>query len=240
MAWGNNRTVSAEDILGMKPEDLKTKLDSAASKDDLKAINDSTEALRGSLSEIQAALAKLTAPPPAEPDPTIVADQNDPTTQMLTDPAGFIGRQTAGTQQIALEAKANILEMRARQANPGIFQKYGQQIMETAGKFPLQQRSQEGFWDFHLRTYLGDKLMKGELESGSYPSLMGGSSFAPNATGEVNDPNKGFDPQVAEYLKGRNIPLDKAAAITEIMVKNGDPIDIQRYTEAKKAVTNAA
>jgi hypothetical protein len=239
MAWNSGKQLTAEEILGMKPEDLKNKLDTAASKDDLKALTDGQTALQGTLAALQASLNKLTTPEPVI-DPTVIADQNDPTTQMLTDPSGFINRQTAGTQQIALEAKANVLEMRARQKNPGIFQKYGDQIMESANRFPLAQRSQEGFWDFHLRTYLGDKLMKGELEAGSYPSLMGGSSFAPNTSGTESDPNRGFDPQVAAYLKERNIPLDKAAAITEVMVKNGDPIDIQRYSEAKKAVSNAA
>jgi hypothetical protein len=139
-----------------------------------------------------------------------------------------------------LQAAADVQEMRARQANPSIFQKYGQQISESAGKFPLQQRAQSSFWDWHLRTYLGDKLMKGEIESGSYPSLMGGSSFAPSATGETADPNKGFDPQVAARLKERGIPLDKAAAINDLMSKNGEPIDIQRYQEAVKKVNHAA
>ena len=239
MAWNNQKQLTAEEILGMKPEDLKNRLDTAASKEDLKAITDSQAALQGTLSQLQASLNKLTTPPEV-PDPTTVADQNDPTTQLLVDPNGYINRQTAGTQQVALETKAGLNEMRARQNNPGIFQKYSDQIMTSANRFPLAQRAQEGFWDFHLRTYLGDKLMKGELEQGSYPSLMGGSSFAPNSTSEADDPNRGFDPQVAAYLKERGIPLEKAAAITQIMVKNGDPIDIQRYTDAKKAIANAA
>jgi hypothetical protein len=236
MAWGNNKGVSAEEILGMKPEDLKSKLDSAATKEDLKAATDAVDGLKGSLAEIQGALAKLTKGPDPVPDPAVLADQNDPTTQVLTDPAGFVARATAGTQKTALEAQAGLMEIRARQENPGVFQKFGAQLLESASKFPAEQRGTAGFWPWMIRTFVGDKYMKGELEGGSYPSLMGGSSFAPNASGDVTDPNKGFDPEVAARLKERGIPLDKAAAINKLMAVDGEPIDIERYKAAVKNV----
>src|SRR6516162_5186236 len=124
MAWPNKATVSAKDILGMEAEELKTKLDSAASKDDVKAATDAVEGLKGTIGELQAALAKLTTPTP-QPDPNIQADVNDPTTQILTDPAAYIGRQTAGMGQVALKAAADVNEMRARQKYAGAFQQYG-------------------------------------------------------------------------------------------------------------------
>jgi hypothetical protein len=231
--WGN-KTLTAKEILGMEPEELKGKLDSAASKDDVKAATDAVDGMKSTLAQLQLSIAALTSPPPPPPDPSIQADQNDPTTQILTDPGGFVSRATAPTQNLALETAAGLYEMRAHNANPAIFQKYGQQIMDSIKNFKLADRANPGFWDWHLRTYLGDKLMKGEIEASSYPSLMGGSSFAPNS-GDPVDPNKGFDPEVAAYLTERKVPLEKAAAIQQIMVKNGDPIDIERYKKATHA-----
>jgi hypothetical protein len=225
--WGQQ--MSAEEILGMKPEDLRSKLDSSATKDDLTAISTKQEEFGNDLSSIKTMLSKLTTPPEI-PNPTLEADLNDPTTQMLTDPSGYINRQTQGIQAQAASARADILEMRARSAYPGAFAKYNDELMAGANRFSLDQRAQPSFWDFHIRTFMGDKYIKGET-NGSYPSLMGSSSFAPNSSGNENDPNKGLDPQVASFLKDRGVPLDKAAMVKQAQ-DNGEPVDINTYRKA--------
>jgi len=234
MAWRQGQ-VTAKEILGMEADELKTKLDSAASKDDLKTINTAVEESKSTLAAIQAQLAKLTAPEPPPPDPNIKLDADDPTTQILTDPAGYISRQTAGTQQVAAQARADVLEMRARSKYPGVFAKYGEDLMTRAQNFSLAQRAQEGFWDFHIRSYTGEKVLSGEVDSGSYPSLVGSGSFAPNISGEPNDPNKGFAPEMASFFKERGVPLEKAAAIQKLM-NGGEQIDLKNY---KGVVGNA-
>lgn len=227
MAWANKQ-MTAEEILGMKPEDLRSKLDSSATKDDLTAIATKQGEIENSLSAIQASLARLTSPPVIE-DPTLTADLNDPTTAMLTDPAGFVNRATKTTNDIALGARADVLEMRARQNYPGAFAKYDKELVEGAHRFSLDQRANPTFWDFHIRTFMGDKYIKGET-AGSYPSLMGSGSYAPNLSGP-DDPNKGIDPAVAGFLKERGVPLDKAAILKQ-QFDNGEPISIDTYKKA--------
>lgn len=229
MAYFSQKQMSAEEILGMKPEDLRSKLDSSATKEDLTAISTKQEEFGTTLSAIQASLAALTTKPSAA-DPNLNADLDDPTTQMLTDPQGYIGRQTQGIAAQAASARADILEMRARSAYPGAFAKYNEDLIAGANKFSLEQRAQPSFWDFHVRTFMGDKYIKGETQ-GSYPSLVGGSSFAPQNSGDPMDPNRGIDPEVANWLKDRGIPLDKAAILKKNF-DNGEPVDINTYKKA--------
>ena len=228
MAVWSGKQLSAEDILGMKPEDLKTKLESAATKADLEEFKAKQTEQTNSLTAIQAALAKLTTPPPPDPDPNIKADVDDPTTQILTDPAGYINRQTAEVANTALQARADVLEMRARSAYSGAFAKYGQELTESAARFSLAQRAQDGFWDYHVRTFTGDKFLKGDLQQGSYPSMIGSSSFAPSNGVSDNDPNKGFIPDQVEFFKDHKVPLDKAAALKK-MLDGGEPISLDTY-----------
>ncbi len=230
MVWAGKQ-LTAKEILGMEPTELQTKLDGAASKDDVSKLNTAVEAQKDTLAAIQASLAKLTTPPDV-PDPQAALDQNDPTTQVLTDPAGFVNRQTAPIQQAALQAQANINEMRARQANPGVFQKYGDALMEALKRFPLAAQAQTGFWDSHIRMVLGDKFIKGEIEEGSYPSLIGGSSFGPNPTGETKDPNMGINPEIAAWLKDRNVPIESAARLMQ-MQQDGSEINLANYKGVK-------
>lgn len=230
MAWNSGRQMTADEILGMSKEDLRSKLDSSATKDDLTAISTKQEEFGTSLAAIQASLARLTSPPAPDPDPNINADLNDPTTQMLTDPTGFVNRATQNISAQAASARADILEMRARQTYPAAFNKYNDELTTGANKFSLEQRANPSFWDFHIRTFMGDKYIKGETQ-GSYPSLVGSSSFAPNAQGHSDDPNKGFDPQVAAFLKERGVPIDKAAILKQAF-DNGEPVSIDTYKKA--------
>jgi hypothetical protein len=233
---GLGRAMTAEQILGMSTDEFKQKIEGAVTKDDLKSLKDETAS---TLTSIRETLEALKPRQEVKSDPQIEADLNDPTTSMLADPQGFVQRQTQGTQALALQTRADILEMRARQANPGIFQKYGKELMEAAKAYNLASRCQENFWEFHMNSFLGSKVRTGELESGSYPSLLGGSTVQASGSmgGEVNDPNRGFTADQVAYFKERGIPLAKAAAYRDVMHKDGDPIDIATY---KKRVENAA
>lgn len=226
------RGMTAEQILGMSADDAKKKLEGAASKDDVTALSDKFEAQNTTLSAIQASLAALTTKPPI-PDPAAELDLNDPTTAMLSDPGGFINRQTMGMQATALSAKADVQEMRARQKYAGAFAKYGAELMETAKHFNVQARAMDGFWDQHIASFTGNKYLKGELEGGGYPSLLGNSTIQPQGSmgGDVNDPNRGFTPDQVAYFKDRGIPLDEAAALHKLMHVDGEPIDMQKWKD---------
>jgi hypothetical protein len=226
MAIFQNATVDPEKIIGMKPEELKAKLDSAVTKEDMKAVSDQVGLFNSGLAELKASLAKLT-----EPKPEVVVDDTDPTTKLLLDPKGMIRDETKGLADAQIQTQAQLQEMRARQ-NPklsGVFAKYGDEMVAMAEKMPLSQRAQPGFWEWHARTFIGDKVVTGKLDRESYPSLIGSSTIGVREDGDKGDPNMGFDAPVADWLKGRNVPLAKAARIQEIMGKNGDPISISNY-----------
>jgi hypothetical protein len=224
----NRGTVSAEEILGMKPEDLRSRLDAAATKDDVTAaVTAANEETKNTLAALQESIAKLSAP--ASPVRT-TEEPLDPTTAILTDPNAYIREQTAGVNETALSARADVQEMRARQSYGGIFAKYGEDLMKTAANFSLEQRSKPGFWDFHIRSFMGDKYIKGDTE-GSYPSTLGAGSFTSGIT-PPEDANKGLDPQVAAFLKERGVPLDKAALLNKTMIKDGEPVNIDTYRKA--------
>jgi hypothetical protein len=228
MALFQNGPVDAEKIIGMKPEELKAKLDSAVTKDDLKAVGEQVAQFNSGLAELKASLAALTTP---KETPLIEDDPTDPTTKVLTDPEKFVRDQTKGLQDGQIQTRAELQEMRARQ-NPrlrAVFDKYGDEMVASAAKMPLATRAQDGFWEWHARTFVGDKMISGKIDRESYPSLIGSSTISPSSDGKETDPNAGFDPQVAEWLKGRNVPLTKAARIQQIMGRDGDPITIQNY-----------
>src|SRR5208282_3197326 len=221
------QTVDAEKIIGMKPEELKAKLDSAVTKDDLKLVGDQVASFTSGLNELKESLKALTTPPPVD----VVEDPTDPTTQVLLDPKKFVNDQTKGLQEQQLQTQAQLQEMRARQ-NPalaGVFQKYGTEMVALAEKMSVAQRAQPGFWEWHARTFVGDKVVTGKLDRESYPSLIGSSTVSPNLDGKIDDPNKGFEAPVADWLRDRHVPLEKAARIHEIMGKNGDPITLANY-----------
>ncbi len=227
MAVFGNSTVDPEKIIGMKPEELKARLDSAVTKEDFKRVEDQGVAFATGLSEIKAALASLTAP---KPEP-IIEDTTDPTTQLLLDPKGTIRKETQGLRDDQVKTQAQLEEMRARQ-NPalaGVFAKYGAEMVAMAEKMPLAQRANPGFWEWHARTFVGDKMITGKIEKDSYPSLIGSSTIGVRSDGDQGDPNMGFDAPVAEWLKNRNVPLAKAARIQQIMGKDGDPISVANY-----------
>jgi hypothetical protein len=240
MAWPRGQ-LSAEEILGMKPEELKAKLDSAVTKDDLTAATKKIEEQASTLSSIQEALQAL-APKPKEPepDPDAVADQNDPTTQMLSDPQGFVRRQTAGVATEAMQARADILEMRARQNYAGAFAKYGKELEEGAARFPLQQRAQPGFWDYHIRAFVGDRAIKGEsIASPGYPSLMGSSSMGP-VNEEQEEKNYGLAPGQVDFLKSHgndDAALKKIGKVKKIL--DVGHIDLESWRAAQKERADA-
>lgn len=223
--------VDPEKVLGMSQEDFKKKLDSAVTKDDLTALKtEMAEASKGSLDEIKAALAAL-KPPPV--DPATEIDPTDPTVAVLNDPTGFVRKQMQPLADGQVQTQAQLQEMRARQ-NPRfakIFNEFGDELVGMAAKMPVGSRAQDNFWEWHIRTFLGDKFVKGELKQTSYPSLIGSSTVAPGSS-DPNDPAAGMDPQVAAWLKDRGVPLDKAARITKLMGQDGEPITLENYKRA--------
>jgi hypothetical protein len=227
MAWP--KTPTAEELLGMKPEDLKSKLDSAASKDDVKAAVDAANAeTKSQLEQIQNSLKALTTPrtePPAKTEP------DDPTVSILTDPTKFVSDATKDVREASLRTQAQIQEMRARQDSrfSNLFAKYGKELTEAASRFSIAQQAQDNFWEFHVRAFLGDKMVKGELREGNFPSLIGTSSVGPRTDGSSSDPDHGLNPEVAAFLRGRGVPSDKAARIQQLMHVDGEPITHANY-----------
>lgn len=220
----------SEDLLGMSKEELKTKLDSAVNKEDLDAVkNEINQSFTSAVDSLKAELAKINTKPPEPPPPD--PDLDDPTTAVLTDPNGYIDRRTAPLHQNQLRMDAQMQEMRARQdpRYSRLFAKYGAELVAGAEKMPMSGRATPNFWDWHIRTFLGDKLVKGDLQGESYPSLIGTSSIGPEGGGDGEDPNGGLDPEVAAYLKNRGVPLDKASKINKLMKVDGEPITLQNY-----------
>jgi len=229
---GMGGRLTAEQILGMSTDDFKKKMEGAASKDDVTSLQTKLDETGSALSAIQASLAKLTTPPPV-PDPVATGDQDDPTTALLTDPAGFVRRAGANTEAVALQARADVLEMRARNENAGIFGKYGKEIAEAAKTYNLQSRCQEGFWNFLINSFLGGKMRSGDIDAGSYPSLLGSSTVAGDGTmaRDTVDPNHGFTADQAAFFKEQGVPLAEAAQIQKLMAVDQEPIDMQRWKE---------
>ena len=219
-----------EDILGMSQEEFKKRLDGGATKEDLASLAEENKKTASSLDEIKAALAAL-KPAAAEP----VLDPGDPTTDLLTDPTGFINKSTRGLQDAQLQTQADLQEMRARQ-NPefsGIFAKYGKDLIERAAGMSIAQRANPNFWAWHIRTVVGDKLIKGEIKAENYPSLIGTSSVGPNV-GDTSNPGDRFTQEQRDYFKSRGIPLDKAAAIQKLY-DDGEQISMANVKKAANA-----
>src|SRR6476660_803894 len=215
MAWPGQ--MKAEDILGMTTEDFKKKLDGSVSKEDFTKQTTELEGVKSQLGQVLEALKGIkTTPEPKIEEPVVT----DPMVESLTDPEGFVNKKLKPVQDALAENQAQVMEMRARQ-NPqfaGVFAQYGDELVQLAAKAPAAQRANPSFWEWHIRTVLGDKFVKGELKTTSYPTLIGTSTTGVNANGDdPKDPNKGFKPEVANFLKDRNVPLDQAAKLQRLM-----------------------
>lgn len=91
----------------------------------------------------------------------------------------------------------------------------------------------DNFWSHVVKNFLGDKMVKGEIREGNFPSLMGASSVGVRSDGSSSDPNLGFTSDVADFYRQRNIPLEKAAKIQKLMAVNGEPITHANYFDKK-------
>lgn len=226
MAWPKAQT--AEEILGMKPEDLKSKLDSAASKDDVKtAVEAASAETKSQLQQIQDSLKALTTPKTPETPVT----EDDASVRVLTDPTKFVNDATKDLRAGNERVQAQVQEMRAK-ADPrfsNVFNKYGKELGEAAHKFATNYQAQDNFWEFLIPKFLGDKLVAGEIREGNFPSLMGASSVGVRSDGSSSDPNLGFTSDVADFYRQRNIPLEKAAKIQKLMAVDGEPITHANY-----------
>ena len=220
-----------EDILGMSQEEFKKRLESTVTKEDFAKQAEENQKTASSLDEIKAAIAALKPTPVAEPE----VDPSGEVADLLNDPKTFIKNSTKDLQASQLQTQADLQEMRARQ-DPNLapyFAKHGEELVQKASGMSLAQRAHPNFWSFHVRTVMGDKLIKGEVKGGAYPSLIGTSSFGPSST-ESTNPADGMAPDMVEYFKKRNIPLESAAKIMKLQA-DGEPISIATV----KGVANA-
>lgn len=232
MAWPGQ--LKAEDILGMTTEDFKKKLDGSVSKEDLESLKTENGEIKTQLAQVLEALkASKTTPEPRVEEPVVT----DPMVENLTDPEAFISKKLKPVQDAQAETAAQVMEMRARQ-NPqfaGVFAQFGDELVQIAAKFPAAQRANPTFWDWHIRTVLGDKFVKGDLKTSSYPTLIGSSTVGVNADGgDPKDPNKGFQPEVANFLKDRGVPLENAAKLQQLM-NDGEPLTLAAVKGAARA-----
>jgi hypothetical protein len=228
MAWP--KTPTPEELIGMKPEELKSKLDGAASKEDVKAATDSVAEVKGTLAQIQESLKALTTPKLPEKVADATGD-DDPTVRVLTDPAKFLADGTKDLRDGQAKVQAQVQEMRARQ-DPNLsamFAKYGKELTEAAAKFPLAMQAQDNFWEWHTSTFLGVKVKKGEIRGDNFPALLGLSSVGPRADGSSGDQSFGFTPDMAFFLKERGVPLDRAARIRQLMHVDGEHLTHKNY-----------
>jgi hypothetical protein len=231
MAWNKGQTVNAEEILGMKPEDLKTKLEKAATKEDIgAAIEAGITPFKTQFEELKAQIMSLSQPKPIESEPI------DPNLEALTDPQKFLNDRLTPLAQANLETQAQLNEMRARN-NPRfseVFRQFGDELTRSAlEKFTPQVRASQNFWDMHVKNILGDKILSGALKPTSFPSLLGSSSGAGGSMGEGNTEREyaEVDPEVAQHLKERGIKSERVKYISGLM-KNGK---ITATSEAKNA-----
>jgi hypothetical protein len=229
MAWNGRQT--AEEILGMKPEDLRTRLDSSVTKEEFQAQQAKLDEQTSTLSEMREMLKALSTPKPQE----VHIEESDPNIDILVDPNKFITSRMLPLANAQMETQAQMQEMRARQGrHAGVFAQYGDELMTSAKSFNAATRAGDGFWDFHIAKFLGDKYIKGEIRGTSYPSLLGSSQAGVNHDGSRPDPNKGFDPEMADFFRERNVPIDKAATIKKL-IDDGEPISLESYRKAKEA-----
>lgn len=229
MPWKNP---TAEELIGMKPEELKAKLDGAASKADLEAITAAQTETKSTLQSIKDSLAALTTP---KIETQVDPNADDPAAvRLLADPDKFVDGKLKTVADASQETAAMVQEMRARQAYGPAFAQFGADLVNYAKNFTAAQRAQSNFWDFAVRTVIGDKAVKGEIK-GSYPSLLGPSSVAPRSTDGEGSPEQELGPEMSAWFKSRGVPLDKALKIRNLMHRDGEPISHANYFGPGKA-----
>ena len=201
-----------------KIADLETKFASAVPKEELDAIKSQNEELKQSIGGLQTQLARLNRFAPREE-----TDPVDPQMDMISDPAGFVQRQTMNDRIMSFQTRADLNEIKARQKYPQIFKENEQDLIDSAQKMNLETRAGQNFWDMHIERIMGGKLLKGEIKVGSYPSLMGAGS---NTAVESGEAELGLENFEVEYAKKRGIPLEQASKIKKL-VKSGEKISLE-------------
>lgn len=207
---------------------ITKKMENTASKEDVKtAVEAANAETKSQLQQIQDSLKALTTPKTPETPVT----EDDASVRVLTDPTKFVNDATKDLRAGNERVQAQVQEMRARQ-DPllsGAFAKFGKELTEEAKKFPLSSQGMDNFWSHVVKNFLGDKMVKGEIREGNFPSLMGASSVGVRSDGSSSDPNLGFTSDVADFYRQRNIPLEKAAKIQKLMAVDGEPITHANY-----------
>lgn len=235
MAWN---TPKAEDVIGMTAEELKNKLDAGVTKEDLENSLKPMADLQGSIAAIQESLKALTVPPKKETPPENNDDGVDPAVRVLTDPDKFLRDGTKDLNDRQLQTQADLYEMRARQDSrfSRLFGKYGKELSESASKVPLLSRAHPGFWEFHVRQFVGDLAIQGKITSESYPTLLGSSSVgASDDDPDAKDGNFGFSQEMADFFRGRGKDLSKMGYLRDRMSRDGDVIDLAAWKKKPNA-----
>jgi hypothetical protein len=221
MAWNRRETEEKpnEELNEIKSKfgELETKLSSSVPKEEFESLKAKNEELSNTLAGLQTQLTKLNRF--TEPEPAT----DDPTTDMITDPRGFISRETANDRGMMYQTRADLQEMRARQKHAAVFKAYEKDLMAMTVGFSVQDRSNPNFWDIHVERVLGNKMLKGEIKVGSYPSLMGAGA---GSSSENTESNLGLEAFEVEYAHKRGIPLEKAAKMKSI-IKSGEKISLE-------------
>lgn len=216
---------TAKELIGMEPDELKQKLEAGATKDDLKAATDGITELKSTLAALTDSIKSLKGnPEPIAPEPS---GSGDDSLDLLSDPKKFVGQQLKPIEDAQQETRAQVQEMRARQ-NPkfaALFAQYGNELVEKAKAFPAAMRARDDFWTHHLRAVLGDKMLSGEIREGNFPSLIGSSTIGTNVGGSTNEPYSGMDKPVAEFLREKGVPSERAQRILSLM-NQGEPISM--------------
>ena len=234
MAWP---TPKAEDVIGMTADELKNKLEATVTKADLEKSLEPVAALQGSIAQIQESLKALTVAPPEKKPPENNNDDVDPAVRVLTDPDKFLRDGTKDLSDRQLQTQADLNEMRARQDSRfgKLFGKYGKELTESAAKVPLASRAHPGFWEFHVRQFVGDLAIQGKINSDSYPTLLGSSSITSDDDADNKDGNFGFSQDMADFFRGRGKDLGKMAFLRDRMSRDGDVIDLSTWKKKPNA-----
>jgi len=215
----------------MKPEDLKSKLDSAATKEDFNAVQAAVDKQNASLETIKNSLAALTAPKIETP---VTPSADEDAVRLLANPSEFLRDANRDVRMSQDEIKAQMAELQARQ-NPelaGFFRQYPKEAADLAAKAPVNLRAQANFWVSAVNQILGDKVRRGEIREGKFPSLLGASSVGVRADGTTEDTNFGFSDEMASFFKERGKSLKDMAFIRDRMDRRtgaGETIDLASW-----------
>jgi hypothetical protein len=136
MAFGK---VDPVEVIGMSADELKGKLDSAASKDDLKAVTDGQTALQNTLTSLQQSIESLKSKPKDD-------SGSEGDLDFLADPDKVLNSRL---KPLTDQTYANTIMLQhdaARKAHPRDFDRWGTEIVKKMGELSADQQSDPRVW----------------------------------------------------------------------------------------------